>query len=368
MDTEWKNLFLAMFVTQRGFLFALPAGLLLLHDWRQRIQNRPAALPIGVAWLLYSAMPLFSVHAFLFLSLILACVFLAAPNGSVRLRFFVLGASAVLPASIGVYLVTGGFAATGNLRWHPGWMQGDEGWMFWIWNFGVMIPLWILAVGRGLLHRDRQMLAFGIPATLFFVACLLVSFAPWPWDNTKIMIWCWLTMVPFIWTYTLQPLTVWWRLPVFAALFCTGAISLVGGLDGRHGYTLAHRDALETAEKLVKDLPPETRFASAPGYAHPLILLGRPVAVGYPGHLWSHGLVYEEKEAALKRLMLGEAGWEDDAKSLGIDYLFWGIDEEIAYPQSTKPWLRRDHARIQNGVWLIPLKSGSEDPLPPGRR
>ncbi len=43
-DLAWKNLALAIFVTQRGFLFALPAGLLLLSAWRERFFGEPEAV------------------------------------------------------------------------------------------------------------------------------------------------------------------------------------------------------------------------------------------------------------------------------------------------------------------------------------
>ena len=36
----WKNLFLALYVPQRGFLFALPAGLLLLTSGRERLSEK----------------------------------------------------------------------------------------------------------------------------------------------------------------------------------------------------------------------------------------------------------------------------------------------------------------------------------------
>ncbi len=35
-EMVWKNLFLSMFVTQRGLLMALPSGLILLYAWRER--------------------------------------------------------------------------------------------------------------------------------------------------------------------------------------------------------------------------------------------------------------------------------------------------------------------------------------------
>src|SRR5437016_7899396 len=49
----WKSIPLAMFVTQRGMLYAIPAGLLLLWHWRDKFygaetrQDRPASRPTG---------------------------------------------------------------------------------------------------------------------------------------------------------------------------------------------------------------------------------------------------------------------------------------------------------------------------------
>ena len=75
-----------------------------------------------------------------------------------------------------------------------------------------------------------------------------------------------------------------------AGPFFSGAVSLIGGLDGRHGYAIARRSELAAWQHAIVDIPPEDRFACVPDYNHPLILLGRKVACGYEGHLWSHGL------------------------------------------------------------------------------
>ena len=77
-EMVWKNLFLSMFVTQRGLLFALPAGLLLLSVWRDRyFRSQDRRVPFWLQLLLYSSMPFFSLHAFLFLSVTLLAIFLA---------------------------------------------------------------------------------------------------------------------------------------------------------------------------------------------------------------------------------------------------------------------------------------------------
>ncbi len=341
-DTEWpwKNFFLTMLVTQRGLLLALPAGLLLLDDWRGRWlsdESRPT-LPHWAALLLYSTMPLFSVHTFLFLSLVLLSIYLLARDPAHRdaARRFVL--FALLPATTCVTLVTGIFSSASGIHWQPGWLQDDQPVWFWLRNFGIIPFLWVAALTLTIVRRDRNALAILAPATAFFLLCCFVSFAPWPWDNVKIMLWCWLAVVPFIWTLVLRPLPVWGRAPILTVLFSSGALSLVGGLDGRHGYDLVKRADLDLTASAVRDLPATARFASAPDYNHPLILAGRLVAAGYEGHLWSHGLDYREKYDALNRLMTHQPGWRKDADDLQVDYLYWGRPERQRYGGGQKQW------------------------------
>src|SRR5438477_5904335 len=78
----WKSIALSMFLAQRGLLYAIPAGLLLLWHWREKFfregiqdQRRPGPLPFWVELSLYASMPLFHVHAFLALSAVLVFLF-----------------------------------------------------------------------------------------------------------------------------------------------------------------------------------------------------------------------------------------------------------------------------------------------------
>ncbi len=77
-DLAWKSIPLAMFVTQRGLLYAVPAGLLLLHHWKTTLLDRrlEKGIPFWAEWLLYCSMPLFHLHTFLFLSFLLFWWFL----------------------------------------------------------------------------------------------------------------------------------------------------------------------------------------------------------------------------------------------------------------------------------------------------
>lgn len=340
----WKNLFLTLFVTQRGLLLALPAGLLLLADWRARwLRGEAGVLPAWAGWLLYATMPLHNVHAFLYLSVALAFALLFAAPGA-RRGCFVYGALAVVPATLAMALVTGGFAAGGSIHVLPGWLQDAETgvpwWWFWPRNFGFYPALAALLLLLAIIRPSRERLGVVGPAVVVFVACVFVSFAVWPWDNTKLLLWCWLAVAPGIWATLIAPLPAVGRVVVCFALFFTGAVSLVAGLDGRHGYRLADIAEVRAVESALRPLPLNARFAAAPEYAHPLLLLGRKVALGYDGHLWSHGLDYQGKMARLAALMEGEPDWPDVVEELDVDYLFWGAREEERYPVTTQIWQR----------------------------
>ncbi len=375
---QWKNLFLTMWVTQRGLLYALPAGLLLLSWWRDTLTGAGAggrAAPLWIQVLLYAAMPLFNLHAFVFLSVVLASVFLAGRGGRAERGSLVVVVAAFLPATGLVWLVTGGFAAKSLIRWYPGWMQEDGGWWFWLLNFGLWIPLgvWLLlrivwwrdeegpvfdkeghdaaglltlpdeepSGGRAAAARSmRAAWAFCFPAMAVFALCCLISFATWPWDNTKLMLWSLLVLAPFMWSLLLAALPWWARGLLCFGLFFSGALALAAGLDQRHGYQLADRAEWAQVAHAVGRLPAASRVAVVPIYDHPVLLCGQAVSMGYDGHLWSHGHDYGAVQRDLGILMAGEPGWEDAARRLGVRYLFWGRRESAKYPQSFQPWKR----------------------------
>ena len=340
---EWKNLFLTLFVTQRGFLFALPTGLLLLSAWREEtfcgIQK--VSLPISVQALLLGSIPFFSIHAALFLGIAMTGVIVTTPSS--RKRMTGLAFVAWLPMAFFGWLVTsgaGGPSAIHMLGWAPGWMSdGTAG--FWFWNFGMALPLGLLLcivlVRNGSGSEER---AFVWPAAFVFALCLLVRFAPWPWDNMKLMLWSWIVVAPYLWSVLLRRRSLWVRIAALILLFGSGAATLCAGLDGRHGYELIKRSALDQAAWILRETAPDAVIACAPEYNHPVIMLGHPVVCGYEGHLWSHGLAYKDRLTVLNSVMMGESGWQEKARNLGVSSIYWSDLEAKRWPDSTLPWAK----------------------------
>jgi hypothetical protein len=402
----WKSIALSMFVTQRGLLYAIPAGVLLLWHWRETFfpkasvagvgdpgapsqpRGRRGPLPFWVELSLYASMPLFHVHTFLALSVILFFLFLfecvqplkfivhllrteglgglrgsisdAAERrklvGETRMHALALVALAFLPAFFFTWLITDHFRAGSLLKPHLGWVVGDPTFgrasfvQFWLDNFGIFIPLALLLIGicgwrawkNGLKSNQEssEAITFLAAAVAIFVLGLLFQFAPWQWDNLKLMVWAYFLVLPFLW----KDLLAYWNFPARAlvciALFGSGFISLLGGLSvGRPGFGIANRIELAGVGDAVQTLPAEARFAAYPTFNHPLLLEGRKLVLGYPGHLWSQGFPdYTGINNSLNQLMQGADNWREIARTLNVRYIFWGREETANYGGSRRPW------------------------------
>lgn len=371
-ELAWKNFFLSILVTQRGFLFCLPAGLVLLDSWRSRLEGRDNSLPLWIELVLYASMPLFHIHTFLFLSFLLGCWFLAAfttvvmgkkfPN-SVRDHWIYpvsktilphvlkLVSLAFVPATLLVLLVTEFFKAPSFFRFQAGWMQGSTPFFnFWIGDFGALIPLTLALCVWLFVKKDLSASRFFVlPAVAVFVLCCFFVFAPWEWDNTKLMLWSYVTILPFLWNTLLRRWPAAIRAAFCVLLFFSGFVSLIGGLKGG-GYAIGTRSELDALSQVLRGIPISARIAAAPDFDHPLLLLGRKVGMSYSGYLFGHGLPYEKQERDLNILMRGEPGWEQAAKELEVGYVFWGGHESTTYPNSTKPWLATASV-VASGPW-----------------
>lgn len=385
-NIAWKSIPLSMLVTQRGLLYAIPAGVLLLIHWRRKYFPPPnesdaptarAPLPFWLEASLYATMPLFHFHTFVALSLLLGCWFVISVRNWPRCRqLLLLAATAVVPATFFVWLITDHFQASSILQWHPGWVQNDGDFAmnfpkFWAVNFGLFLPLILLLIGLGCWrHRNSFKSAFGglptslaflLPAALLFLFATNIKTAPWYWDNTKLLIWAYFIVLPFLWRDLLRDTPIEIRIAACIALFGSGFVSLFGGLAaGPSGYELANRAEVDAVSAAVRRLSTADRFAAYPTYNHPLLLSGRKNALGYLGHLASEGFDYGPAEQTLNTLMHGAPGWRKAAQQLHTRYLFWGPEETQHYGESPQPW-KNEATKIASGPWgaIYDLGAGS---------
>lgn len=387
-NIAWKSIALSMFVTQRGVLYAFPAAFLLLYHWRARFfpdYNEPALvrppdsepeeatalprrapLPLWVEASLYATMPLYHSHTFIALSIVLAFLFILG-DWDVRKATALRVGLAVLPATFCVWITTDYFHAGSFIKWFPGWVNqpGSDMAMpflqFWLMNFGAWVPLVLFFIGITALAVWKQAknpdfkipatVAFLIPAIAIFLLGYLVKLAPWEWDNIKIIVWAYLIILPFLWTDLVAHWPFHLRAVVCLALFASGFITLFGGLAaGKNGFGIADRSELDNVGTVVRKLPADARYAGHPIWGHPVLLQGRKMVLGYPGHLWTQGFNYAETEKKLQALLLGAPNWKELARSLHARYLYWGRDEKTNYAASKRPW-ERESALVASGDW-----------------
>jgi hypothetical protein len=188
-------------------------------------------------------------------------------------------------------------------------------------------------------------------AGAIFIVAVLVKLAPWEWDNLKIMIWAYFLVLPFLWKDLIAKQLFPVRVALCLALFGSGFVSLFGGLAaGKPGYAFADRGEIDFVGVALRGLPVQARFAAFPIYNHPLLLQGRKVVMGYPGHLWTQDFDYTDTNAKLSSLMQGEGDWAATAKQLGVRYIFWGREEIMNYSGSRQPWTKSMTA-VTSGSW-----------------
>jgi hypothetical protein len=219
--------------------------------------------------------------------------------------------------------------------WEFGWDRGQENpaW-FWIKNTAFFIPLLVAALawrGREPVVPAR-LVFFYLPFLLCFVVPNVYRLSPWVWDNIKVLFYWWVASAPLV-ALLLARLWrrgAWWRAAVAVLVLAQTA---AGGLDvwraasGSVERREVDRDGVAFAELIKTKTPPRALILHAPIYNDPVYLAGRRTFLGYPGHVWSHGLNYERREAELKRIYAGSA----DASSLiaenGIEYVVVGPSE-----------------------------------------
>src|SRR5438270_1830390 len=426
-NIAWKSIPLTMFVTQRGLLYAIPAGLILLWHWREKYfhtgQDRQSGpLPFWIELSLYASMPLFHLHTFIALSIALICLFVAG-DPQIRGHILTLVLSALIPATFFVWLISDHFHASSVLQFHPGWAQ-NEGefkmsfFRFWFFNFGILVPLvltligliawqlyqshqtgrlelsatiaiglgafalsvwrfgkhgfarsWVIVIlfalillalsaariaksGFGWEKKLPEEIAFIFAATAIFIFFFSIKTAPWIWDNLKIGIWAYFIVLPFLWRQLIMQWEVPVRVAVCFALFTSGFVSLFGGLAaGKGGFGFANRGEVDAVGAAVRKMPLEARFAAYPTYNHPLLLQGRKVVMGYPGHLWTQGFDdYGKTNELLTKLMQGAPNWRDLARTLRVRYIFWGREEKTNYASSARPW-EKTATIAASGTW-----------------
>jgi len=369
---RWGNAISTLLVPQRGFLMGLPLVVIALTQWwlateKQGVDTPPppetvgqdrkntktkkrklqatveveaeTGIPVSVRRMIAAGvaaglLPLVHAHSFVVVMAMGGCIALLQIRWREWFVFFVTASLIALPQL---------FWSTSHSAVHAssffgiaiGWDHGAENpvW-FWFKNTGLFIPLIVLAIlmrGKNPVVRKRVLL-FYLPFILCFIVPNFLKMAPWIWDNIKVLFYWWLASAPLV-AILLSRL---WKQGLFQRLIAVVlfvCITFAGALDVTNiifrsiKYSIFDAKAVQFAELVKQKTPERALIVHAPVHNTPVFLTGRRSLMGYPGHIWTHGLEFVQRESEIKRIFGGAPDASSLIDSYRVDYAVVGPQE-----------------------------------------
>ncbi len=361
LDLQWGNMVTTLIVPQRSLLFGVPVFAMIVILWWKWVHHRDEerrtemggwgdegmggdgslsrspALPLSrsvfslhlggekksllLAGILAGLMPFLHAHGFfsvMMVSAVLALVFFSWD----WLAFFIPAGVLSLPQA---WWLSGTGTKTSLFKPHLGWATGDDFPKFLALNFGLLL----LTLALALWFQTPRLRRFYAPFLLCFIVPNAVLLAPWSWDNIKVLLYWYLVTCPLLAAFIarlFQQRKWLWPVPValFLMLTLSGALDVVRGLSPVEKLRLFDAEQLSVAELIKQRVPPHALMLAAPIHNSVLALSGRQPLMGYPGHLWSHGIKHDDRERDVKIMYRGGPEAEQLFKHYGIDFVVVG--------------------------------------------
>jgi hypothetical protein len=373
---RWGNSVTSLLVPQRGFLLGIPLAVIVVIQWWEAMQTNaePSAKGKGEktksvggskkeshalhersglfalsssptrrmlgAGVVAGLLPL--VHAHSFIAIMAVAGILALINFKKWREWVIFIVVASLIAIPQMLWSTHGSAVSTRafIGWEFGWGHGNENVLwFWFKNTGFFIPVLIAA----LLWKDdeylvpRKLMLFFLPFTVCFIVPNLIKFAPWIWDNIKILFYWWIASAPLVamllarlWEGTAGKRLA--AIALFVMLTLAGALDVAALIMRQGEYQEFDRDGITFAEVLKEKTPPRAMILHAPVHNTPVFLSGRRSLMGYPGHIWTHGIDSGPREADIKKIYNGSFEARSLLAKYGVDYVVVDPQERSVMP------------------------------------
>ncbi len=347
LDLQWGNMLTTLIVPQRSLLFGIPVFAMIVILWWKWLHHRDTETTqryterekktlwdsvkslrlcgekkyLLLAGLLAGLMPLLHAHGFFSIMLVSGAMALIFFSWD-WLAFFIPAGVLSLPQA---WWLSGTGTKTSLFKPHLGWATGDDFPKFLALNFGLFLLTLVIA----LYFQTARTRRFYAPFLLCFIVPNVVLLAPWPWDNIKVLLYWYLLSCPLVAALIARVFKHRIRLwPVaillLLALTLSGALDVVRGLSPVEKIRLFDAEQLQVAELIKQRVPPHALVLSAPIHNSVLALTGRQPLMGYPGHLWSHGINFETRERDVKTMYQGGANAEHLFQQYGIEYVIVG--------------------------------------------
>src|SRR3972149_2021566 len=299
LNYHWITPLTCLNVPQRPFLFGFPITMLIFTLLYTGIEHKKWR-EFLFAGVLAGILPFFHSHSFL------AMLMVTIPLGIIfwDWRKWILFFMPAFILSLPQVLYLSGHVGGGTF-FKPsfGWMAGKENFLwFWLKNTSLFWPvviggfavIFVRANGRSLLRLGFYVLPF----LILFLLPNLVLFAPWNWDNIKILIYWFLGTTPvaalaLTYLYENGHFKILSKAGFFIIMF---VLTVTGGIDVFRyaiapisGWKEFSAEEVKLANRISIETPPDAIFLNAPIFNHPVFLSGRKSLMGYPSHIWSHG-------------------------------------------------------------------------------
>lgn len=371
---RWGNAMSTLLIPQRGFLLGLPLAVIVFTQWwlsdekRREQENRgkgeegngkkrkkqkkqkkmdeaasvisqhftlfpfspipPSTRRMIAAGVVAGLLPLVHAHSFVVVMVVGGCIALLQWRWRDWITFAFVASIIALPQ---MWWSTHNSAVDAGkfFEWQFGWDHGQENpFWFWLKNTGLFIPLILVALFWR--HEEkplvsRKLLVFFLPFTLCFIIPNVMKMAPWIWDNIKVLFYWWLASAPLV-ALLLARL---WRQGVAKralAIILLAGVTLAGALDvaaivlRTNEYGIFNAPGIEFAELIKREASPQAVVIHAPVHNHPVFLTGRRSLMGYPGHVWTHGLEFGPRESEIRRVYTGAPDAASILRKYNVDY------------------------------------------------
>ncbi|MGH9872770.1 MAG: hypothetical protein ACRD9S_09920 [Pyrinomonadaceae bacterium] len=374
---RWGNAMSTLLIPQRGFLLGLPLAVIVFTQWwlsaeaaetpekadagtrrhgdaakateskrgrkakkKTKTRKNDLRLPVSLrlrvssvhrmiaAGVVAGLLPLVHAHSFVVVMVVGGCIALLQRRWRAWITFAVVASVIALPQ---MWWSTHNSAVDSGkfFEWQVGWDHGQENALwFWFKNTGLFIPLTIAALlwrqgGKPLVSRKLSI--FFLPFILCFIIPNVLKMAPWIWDNIKVLFYWWLASAPLV---ALLLARLWRQgfVKRAIAVLLLGGVTLAGALDvaaivlRSNEYGIFTAPGIQFAELIKRETPPQSVVIHAPVHNHPVFLTGRRSLMGYPGHVWTHGLEFGPRESEIRRVYAGAPDATAILRKYGVDY------------------------------------------------
>jgi hypothetical protein len=119
---------------------------------------------------------------------------------------------------------------------------------------------------------------------------------------------------------------------LFVVLTLSGALDVATMVTRSGEYQLFDPNGIRFAEIVKEQTQPRSTVMHAPVHNTPVFLSGRRSLMGYPGHIWTHGLEFGPRENEIKRIYAGAPDADMLLARYDVDYAVVGPLEKLVLP------------------------------------